>query len=81
MNIRLSEELKLARADRPDEWTMDRFIKIAKNLEAKLDESRQALIGVDCKIYGMISKNRFLSKSAFSDLIRLNGKMSCLRDD
>ena len=31
----LSEDLKYWRAERPDEWTMDRFIKSAENLHAE----------------------------------------------
>ena len=34
--MKLSEQLKAFRADRPDEWTMDEFIRCAKNLEDRL---------------------------------------------
>jgi hypothetical protein len=36
--IPLSEDLKYWRAERPDEWTMDRFIRKAKAMENKLAE-------------------------------------------
>jgi hypothetical protein len=35
MAIKLSEDLKKARVDRPDEWTMDRFIAAAEKLEGE----------------------------------------------
>jgi len=31
--MKLSEDLRNCRIDRPDEWTMDRFIRKAKRLE------------------------------------------------
>lgn len=31
--MKLSEDLKRWRAERPDEWTMDRFVKMAEELE------------------------------------------------
>ena len=31
--IKLSDDLKKWRAERPDEWTMDRFIRAAEKLE------------------------------------------------
>ena len=34
--MKLSEQLKRFRADRPDEWRMDEFIHCAKNLEDRL---------------------------------------------
>jgi len=40
--MKLSEDLSKWRAERPDEWTMDRFIGKAKNLE----NDRQAAIDV-----------------------------------
>lgn len=40
----LSEDLQFWRADRPDEWTMDRFINSAKALESKYGSLR-SLIG------------------------------------
>ena len=33
--MKLSEDLRKWRAERPDEWIMDRFIESAKNLEQK----------------------------------------------
>lgn len=35
--MKLSEQLKRARADRPDEWTMDRYITKAKEMEEALE--------------------------------------------
>lgn len=32
--MKLSEQLKRARSDRPDEWTMDRYIAAAEKLES-----------------------------------------------
>ena len=34
--IPLSEDISCCRAERPDEWTMDRFIRKAEELEAQL---------------------------------------------
>ena len=31
--MKLSDDLRKWRAERPDEWTMDRFIRMAENLE------------------------------------------------
>jgi hypothetical protein len=39
--MKLSEYLKKSRCDRPDEWTMDNFIKRAEALEAVADKARQ----------------------------------------
>jgi len=36
--MRLSEDLRKWRADRPDEWTMDRFIQEAARLEAVVEK-------------------------------------------
>lgn len=33
MNYKLSNDLKSWRAERPEEWTMDRFIRVAEQLE------------------------------------------------
>ncbi len=41
----LSEDLKKARSDRPDEWTMDRFINKAEKLEALIAEAARTLEG------------------------------------
>ena len=35
----LSESLKLWRAERPDEWTMDRFIREAERMEKQLQNT------------------------------------------
>jgi hypothetical protein len=35
--MKLSEKLQSFRADRPDEWTMDEFIRDAKQLEAEAE--------------------------------------------
>lgn len=42
--MKLSEDLKYWRAERPDEWTMDCFIRNAKKLEEMLDKAWEALI-------------------------------------
>ena len=34
--MKLSEQLKAFRADRPDEWKMDDFFRCAENLERRL---------------------------------------------
>ena len=36
--MKLSEDLKKWRAERPDEWTMGRFIKAAEKMETICDE-------------------------------------------
>jgi hypothetical protein len=36
----LSEDLKYWRAERPDEWIMDRFIRKAENLERAVQQMR-----------------------------------------
>jgi serine phosphatase RsbU (regulator of sigma subunit) len=33
--MKLSEQLRKWRAERPDEWTMDRFIALAEHLESE----------------------------------------------
>jgi hypothetical protein len=38
--MKLSEDLKKCRIDRPDEWTMDRFIEKAETLETRCSESK-----------------------------------------
>jgi len=42
--LKLSQKLKLFRADRPDEWTMDVFIRHAKELEASIKQHDLALL-------------------------------------
>jgi len=37
MIMKLSEQLKRGRTDRPDEWTMDRYIAKAKEMEEALE--------------------------------------------
>ena len=37
----LAEELSMWRAERPDEWKMDEFIRGAKELEAQLTDARE----------------------------------------
>jgi hypothetical protein len=39
--ITLSGYIKTWRADRPDEWTMDEFIRKAEKLERELQEARE----------------------------------------
>ena len=36
--IKLSEDIKYWRAERPDEWTMDEFVRAAQKLERELAE-------------------------------------------
>jgi hypothetical protein len=36
--MRLSDDLRKWRADRPDEWTMDRFIQESTRLEAEVEK-------------------------------------------
>jgi len=36
--MRLSEDLRKWRSERPDEWTMDRFINEATRLEAEVEK-------------------------------------------
>lgn len=41
---KLSERLSMWRADRPDEWTMDEFIRLAKKIEGDLEGMRTTLV-------------------------------------
>jgi hypothetical protein len=43
MKLKLSEDLKKWRAERPDEWTMDRFIEKAEELEKSLKAIEQII--------------------------------------
>jgi hypothetical protein len=43
-NIQLSEDLEYWRAERPDEWVMDRFIRKATNLEHAIDYYRCSIL-------------------------------------
>ena len=45
--ISLSEDLAYWRSERPDEWTMDRFIAAAKVLEEKLTTTNNASVQCD----------------------------------
>lgn len=47
--MKLSEQLKKARADRPDEWVMDRYIKLAVEMENEL-EIRGGLISENLEV-------------------------------
>ena len=38
---KLSEDIKYWRAERPDEWTMDEFIRAAQKLERELSDLRK----------------------------------------
>jgi len=55
--IKLSEDIKYWRAERPDEWTMDEFVRAAQKLERELSELRKDkerldwLIDNNCEIY------------------------------
>lgn len=35
--MKLSEDLKRLRAERPDEWKMDEFIRLAESMETAID--------------------------------------------
>lgn len=39
----LSKQLKQCRAERPDEWTMDRFIREAEKLESLLFKASEQI--------------------------------------
>lgn len=45
--MKLSEDLRYWRAERPDEWTMDEFIRKADKLESKLQSVEAILYYVD----------------------------------
>ena len=47
----LIEDLKRWRAERPDEWTMDRFIKKAVELEQRNKELSEALSTLSNHVY------------------------------
>ena len=40
MRVKLSEDLKYWRADRPSEWLMDEFIRAAQKLEDELERKQ-----------------------------------------
>jgi hypothetical protein len=42
--MKLSEDLEHWRAERPDEWTMDDFIRKAKELEDFIEECRDKIL-------------------------------------
>lgn len=44
MGMKLSEDLKCWRAERPDEWTMDAFIRKAVGLEQFIEECRDSVL-------------------------------------
>jgi len=41
---KLSEDIWLCRAGRPDEWTMDRWVRLAQELEQQNAELEKALL-------------------------------------
>tara|TARA_B110000977_G_C10709289_1_gene350565 strand:- start:256 stop:435 length:180 start_codon:yes stop_codon:yes gene_type:complete len=43
MTKKLSEKLKYWRAERPDEWTMDEFIRDAAKLEIKMESYKMRM--------------------------------------
>ncbi len=48
IDVSLVEDIKFWRAERPDEWTMDRFIRKAKELEAENKRYNEALKKIAC---------------------------------
>lgn len=65
--IKLSDQLMHLRAERPDEWQMDRFIRTAKSLEKKNDVlSRNQFGYIHCKkqdpneLYDWLIKHKYL---------------------
>ena len=43
MSIKLSDDLKYWRAERPSEWKMDEFIRKAEKMEEQVDKLQRAL--------------------------------------
>lgn len=69
--MKLSEDIKKWRADRPDEYTMDRFIKKAEALESMLLEFLQVPRNYDQATIpkdGMDLKNEKHRKQAICNL-------------
>jgi len=48
----LSEDLKMWRAERPDEWTMDRFIRKAEKLESRHDPLQEVVEWLESRFEG-----------------------------
>jgi len=59
--IKLSETLQKYRADRPDEWTMDEFIRSAKTLEANENQVSISDEEISDKIEDYINKHGYKS--------------------
>jgi len=49
--MNLSEQLQKARADRPDEWTMDRFARLATELEEKVEKLKAPALSNNDFVY------------------------------
>lgn len=47
---KLSEQLQDARTDRPDEWTMDRFIEMAEELEATIETAKGWVVDIQSSL-------------------------------
>lgn len=56
--MKLSEDLEKWRAERPDEWTMDRFISRANDIEKALTKVRE-------DINWMLNNRQFLNGWCF----------------
>lgn len=63
MALKLSEDLDKWRCERPDEWTMDRFIKAAKKLEEYLEE----IAGYSCDCQECAQQMSKLAREVLSE--------------
>ena len=61
--MKLSEDLQKGRVDRPDEWTMDRYIKSAQKLESYLEE----IAGYSCDCPECANQMSKLAKEALGE--------------
>lgn len=90
--IKLSERIRLSRADRPDEWSMDDYSREAKKLEdriAELEEERPSVengknrYGVDVSYFrNVINRelNRSLQDFKPDELARVFARLSVTAD-
>lgn len=49
--MKLSEKLQNYRSDRPDEWTMDEFIRDAKELEKQVNKEQKLPVDLVSKLF------------------------------
>lgn len=69
--MRLSEELELWRAERPDEWKMAEFIRAAKSLEEIIDLHARSLPDMDSTEWNLGSYGTMhLSNDNYSVLVQ-----------